>query len=168
MKFRQLLLVCCLFFAGQEIFAQSYLVLRKKGSQRKYEYFPGNEFIYKMRGMDEFFRDRITDFADSTIILENNILRINQIVEVDIRNAKSNRPDILRSAESILPVAGILFFVIDFVNYAWIDGKDYEFDRGVNTASAIMVGTGLGLKLVRKKFFKLNKPNREAYIVGLP
>ena len=120
-----------------------------------------------MKGMDTFFKDRVADFADSTIILENNILHLSQIHEVDVRNADSNRSQFLRYMEGYLPVIGYGYFAIDFVNVAIVDNDPYTIDNGVAIWSAAMVGTGYGLRIMRKKIFKLHKPGREAFIVGL-
>ncbi|HEY9117977.1 MAG TPA: hypothetical protein VIN11_09150, partial [Roseivirga sp.] len=83
MKTRNTLIFLLLLFSFQGLFAQDYLLIRKKGSMRRYEYRAGDTFVYKQKGMDEFFKDKITDFVDSTIVMENNIILIEQIVEVD-------------------------------------------------------------------------------------
>ena len=134
---------------------------------RKYDFFAGDDFVYKMKGMDVFFKDKIADFADSTIILRNNILHLTQIEEVDVRNANSNRSEMLRYIETMAPVVGYGYFALDFVNVAVVENEPYTVDDGVATISAVLVGTGYGLKLMRRKVFKLHKPNREAFIVGL-
>ncbi len=166
MKLRYVLIVLTLVFA-HEAFSQSYLVLRKQGTMRKFEFFAGDQFIYRMKGQDIFFKDRVADFADSTIILQNNILHLSQLEEVDVRNASSNRSEFLRSMENYLPVVGYGYFAIDFFNVAVVEGEKYTIDNGVAIWSAAMVGTGYGLKFMRKKIFKLHKPRREAFIVGL-
>lgn len=166
MKFRPLLLLIAFLCIAASADAQSYLVLRKKGSTRKYQYFRGNELVYRMKGFDQFFTDRITDFADSTIILENNILLVEQLAEVDIRNANSNRPAILRSAEAVLPGIGIGLMTLDIFNHTVIDGRDFSLDRRTTITSAALVTTGYALRLMRRKYIKLEKPKFEAYVVG--
>ena len=166
MKIRYILFVLILFLFALEANSQSYLVLRKQGTLRKYEFFPGDEFIYKMNGVDVFFKDQIQDFKDSTIVLKNNLLHITQIAEVDVRNADSNRSKFLTSLEYSLPVIGIGYFGIDFINVAVVEGEPYRVDSGVATWSAAMVATGFGLGIVKRKIFKLHKPGREAFIVG--
>jgi len=160
------LLVLLFFFITSEVYSQSYLILRKQGTRRKYDFFAGDEFIYKMDGFENFFRDKIVDFADSTLILQNNILHLSQLSEVDVRNADSNRSDMLRYMESLLPVIGIGYMALDFINIAIVDGESYEMDSGVLQFTTVMVATGVGLRIMRKKVFKLHKPYREAYIVG--
>lgn len=167
MKCRHFLLLIGLFLAFESATAQSYLVLRKKGSSRRYEYFKGNELVYRMKGYDQFFSDRITDFADSTIILENNIVLIEQIEEVDVGQARSNRPQLLRSSESVLPGIGIGLMVLDLFNHTVIDGNDFSLDKRTTATAATLVATGYALRLMRRKYIKLNKPKFEAFIVGL-
>jgi len=166
MKFRAVLLIFALLFAFQAVDAQSYLLLRKKGSMRRYTFFKGSEMVYRMKGYDQFFTDRITDFADSTIILENNILLIEQLDVVDVRNARSNRSTIVRNAEGLLPVAGVGLMALDIVNHSVIDGNEFSLDQRTTITAAAMVASGYALKFMRRKYIKLYKPNFEAYIVG--
>jgi len=165
MKSRYLLVLLILFFST-EAFSQSYLVLRKQGTVRKYDFFAGDEFIYKIEGFEDFLRDKIVDFADSTLILQNNVVHLSQLLEVDVRNSNSNRSDFLRYMESLLPVIGIGYMAIDFFNIAVVAGESYEMDSGVLSFTTTMVVTGIGLKIMRRKVFKLHKPYREAYIIG--
>ena len=167
MKLRHSFYVLILLFIGLDLYGQSYLVLRKQGSMRKYEFFAGDEFVYRMKGVDIFFKDRVRDFADSTIILNDNIVHISQVAEIDVRNAPSNRSEFLRYMEGLLPVVGIGYFALDLFNVSVVEGQPYKVDRGVAIGSAAMVASGYGLKLMRKKVFKLYKPRREAFIVGL-
>ena len=167
MKLRCVFLLMGLLIAFQSVDAQSYLVLRKKGSTRRYEFFRGNEFVYKMKGFDGFIRDRITEFADSTIILDNNIILVEQLLEVDVRNASSNRNEFLRSAEGLLPVLGIGLLTIDLINHVIVDGQEFSLDYGTTLTAGSLVATGYLLKLMRRKTIKLYKPKFEAYIIGL-
>lgn len=161
------LLVLLFFFISSEVYSQAYLILRKQGTVRKYDFFAGDEFIYKMDGFENFFRDKIVDFADSTLILQNNVLHLSQLSEVDVRNADSNRSDFLRYMETLLPVIGIGYMALDVINIAIVDGDEYKMESGVLSFTTTMVVTGVGLRLMRKKVFKLHKPYREAYIVGV-
>ena len=166
MKFRPALLVFALLLAFQAVDAQTYLLMRKKGSMRRYTYFRGSELVYKMKGYDAFFTDRITDFADSTIILENNIILLEQLDVVDVRNAQSNRSPITRSAESLLPGIGIGLFALDIFNHSVIDGNELSLDKRTTVTAAALVASGYALKLMRRKYIRLYKPKYEAYIVG--
>lgn len=166
MKRKYITLLLGFFFIAQTVQAQ-YLILRKKGSKRKYEYTVGSAFTYKQKGFDMYFTDRITDFADSTIIMENNLIALDQIETVDIQNAYSNRAEILMMGEVYLPWMGVGLMAIDLINHTVVDGNDFSLDQGVTTVSAAMVVTGLGLKAVRRKKIKLTNPKFEAYIIGL-
>ncbi|OEJ99653.1 hypothetical protein BFP71_08765 [Roseivirga misakiensis] len=146
--------------------AQSYMVVRKKGGSRRYEYRPGNYLVYLQKGNTQFFRDRITEFADSTIVLENNILRLNQIETIDVSNAFSNRSRLLRGVEEVLPVAGVGYFALDIFNDSVIDGNRLSLDEGVTVTSGALVLSGFMLKWMRRKKVDLTNPKFEAYIVG--
>ena len=165
MKVNKLYLIFGLLVCFQNLFAQSYIVVRKKGAARRYEYRIGDYLIYKQEGHNLFFKDRITGFADSTIVLENNIVHTSQITAVNISNASTNRPPILRKMEFILPVIGFGLLGIDILNNSLVEGNRFTLDKGVTTTSATLILTGYGLKWMRRKKIDLTNPNFELYIV---
>jgi hypothetical protein len=167
MKAKWPLVLLCLALATQTAFSQTYLVVRKKGSTRKYEYFVGSQIVYKQKGYDVFFTDRISEFADSTLILDDNIIRISQIAEIDLRNANSNRAPILRTSEDLLPALGIGLMAIDLFNNSIVDGNDFSLDRSTTITSGILIATGYGMKLARRKKANFTNPKYELYIIGL-
>lgn len=166
MKLKWLLALLLLVMAS-EAFSQTYMIVRKKGSTRKYQYFVGSEIVYKQKGREVFFTDRITEFADSTIVMENNILLISQLEELDVRNTESNRAPYLRVSEGLLPTVGIGLLAIDLFNNSVIDGNEFSLDRSTTATAVSLTAIGYGLKLARRKKVNLNKPKFEAYIVGL-
>ncbi|MGW8122277.1 hypothetical protein ACV07N_06410 [Roseivirga echinicomitans] len=166
MKAKWPFVLLCLLFVSEAAFSQAYMVVRKKGSMRKYEYFVGSKIVYKQKGQKVFFTDRITEFADSTLVLDNNILLTSQIAEIDIRNAESNRSDFLSVSETLLPTVGIGLIAIDLFNHSIVDGKRLSLDRSTTTTAGVLIATGYTMKLVRRKKVNLMKPKFEIYIVG--
>lgn len=166
MKIRSTLFFLLLLFLFQGLSAQDYLLVRKKGSTRRYEYRVGDYLVYKQEGRAEFFKDRITEFVDSTIVMENNIVLIEQLTEVDIQNASTNRAQILMAAERTLPTIGYGLLAIDLFNNSVIDGNEFSFDRGTTLTSGALVATGYAMKIFRRKRIDLTKENFEAYIVS--
>tara|TARA_R110000796_G_scaffold252557_1_gene387720 strand:- start:111535 stop:112041 length:507 start_codon:yes stop_codon:yes gene_type:complete len=167
MKAKWPFFVLCLLFVSEAAFSQTYLVVRKKGSMRKFEYFEGSTIVYKQKGQEVFFTDRITEFADSTLVLENNILHTSQITEIDVRGAESNRSKFLRASETLLPTSGIGLMAIDLFNHTVVDGQSFSLDRSTTTTAAILVATGYTMKLARRKKVDLTNPKFEVYIIGL-
>ncbi|NVK84050.1 MAG: hypothetical protein HWE21_06995 [Cytophagia bacterium] len=165
MKVRSTLFFLLLLFLFQGLSAQDYLLIRKKGSTRRYEYRAGDYLVYKQKGMSEFFTDRITEFVDSTIVLENNIVLLEQLIEVDIQNANTNRPEILRAAERVLPTAGYGLLALDLFNNTVVSGNKFTLDKGTTFSAAAMVGTGYAMRAIRRKRIKLTDKRFEAYIV---
>ena len=122
--------------------------------------------VYKQDGMTEFFRDRITEFVDSTIVMENNIVLIEQIAEIDIQNASTNRAPILLAAEKTLPSIGYGLLAIDLFNNTVVDGNKFSFDKGTTITAASIVGTGYLMKALRRKRIDLTNEKFEAYVVS--
>ena len=98
--------------------------------------------------------------------MENNIILVSQLEEVDVRNARSNRAPVARSAENLLPVAGVGLMALDIINHSVIDGNEFSLDQRTTTTAAALVATGYALKFMRRKKIKLYKEKFEAYIVG--
>ena len=167
MKTKGLLFVVFLLIGSQFASAQAYMIARKKGTMRKYEYFVGSTIVYKQKGQEVFFTDRITQFGDSTLVLENNILLTNQIAVIDVRNADSNRSEFLMASETLLPSLGIGLMAIDLFNHTIVDGNSFELDRSTTTTAGILLAAGYGLKIARRKKVNLTNPKFEVYIVGL-
>tara|TARA_R110001599_G_scaffold352797_1_gene588611 strand:+ start:1865 stop:2371 length:507 start_codon:yes stop_codon:yes gene_type:complete len=167
MKAKWPFLILCLLFVSEAAFSQTYLVVRKKGSMRKYEYFVGSKIVYKQKGQEVFFSDRITEFADSTLVLDNNILHTSQITEIDVRGAESNRSQFLRASETVLPTIGIGLMAIDLFNHTVVDGQPLSLDRSTTTTAGILMLTGYTMKIVRRKKIDLTNPKFEIYIIGL-
>ncbi|MFT6828620.1 MAG: hypothetical protein ACI9Z3_000378 [Roseivirga sp.] len=167
MKAKWPLMLLCLALATQTAFSQTYLVVRKKGSTRKYEYFVGSQIVYKQKGYDVFFTDRISEFADSTLILADNIITISQIAEIDLRNASSNRAPILRTSEDLLPALGFGLMAIDLFNNSIVDGNEFSLDRSTTITSGVLLATGYVMKLARRKKADFANPKFELYIIGL-
>ena len=134
---------------------------------RKYEYFVGSKIVYKQKGQEVFFSDRITEFADSTLVLDNNILHTSQITEIDVRGAESNRSQFLRASETVLPTIGIGLMAIDLFNHTVVDGQPLSLDRSTTTTAGILMLTGYTMKIVRRKKVDLTNPKFEIYIIGL-
>ena len=107
MKIKHLFLLLGLFFIYTDLSAQAYMVVRKKGTKRRYEYRAGSYLTYKQKGWDIYTSDRIVELKDSTLVLENNLILIEQIESIDIQNAFTNRNKLLRQAEAMLPVIGV-------------------------------------------------------------
>ena len=165
MKIKHLLFLIVLFFLYTDLSAQAYMVVRKKGTKRRYEYRAGSYLTYKQKGWDIYTTDRITELKDSTLVLENNLILIEQIESIDIQNAFTNRAEILQTAESFLPVIGYGLLALDLINHTVIDGNDFSLDPGTTTTSAALVLTGYSLKIFRRKKVHLTKPKFEAFIV---
>ena len=165
MKVKHLFLVIGVFFLYQDLSAQAYMVVRKKGTKRRYEYRAGSYLTYKQKGWDIYTTDRIVELKDSTLVLENNLLLIEQIESIDIQNAFTNRSEILGAGERILPVVGFGLMALDLINHTVVDGNDFSLDERVTTTAAGLVLAGYSLKIMRRKKVHLTKPRFEAFIV---
>ena len=98
--------------------------------------------------------------------MENNIILIEQVAEVDVQNATTNRAEILRAAERVLPTAGYGLLALDLFNNSVVSGNKFSFDTGTTVSAAALVGTGYAMKAFRRKRVDLTNEKFEAYIVS--
>lgn len=165
MKIKHLFLLLGLFFIYTDLSAQAYMVVRKKGTKRRYEYRAGSYLTYKQKGWDIYTSDRIVELKDSTLVLENNLILIEQIESIDIQNAFTNRNKLLRQAEAMLPVIGVGLMALDFINHTVLEGNTYTLDERTTVSAAYFVATGYALKFMRRKKVHLTNPKFEVFII---
>jgi hypothetical protein len=134
--------------------AQHYLMLQKGANEKsRIRYEAGDEFIYLQKGNDYYIKDVIREIDKNFIALNENVLSLNQIEAIDIRN-KDERNQTLDNL-TFLPIAGgSLLLFAGGINSLAMDGE-FNYSNGVLITAAAMIGSGLILKTLRYKKFKV-------------
>lgn len=166
---------CCAFFKSLSIvwfsltilfsanlsFSQSKdFLLLKRGSNQKSQirFYPGEDITYKSEKLGYFITDRIVSLDKDFIYLTENILRIDNIQEIDIRS-KDPRNRTLRNLNALILGAGVILISVESINSIY-QTESFSIDKGVGVTSAILIGTGLALLPVRYKTFKNEGRNK--------
>lgn len=132
---------------------QTFLVLEKMGTKKRYEYQQGEQIEVKLDNDDFFTRLTIVALGDSTIITETEAYTFSSINVVKLRGEKTW----LKIAGPSLMLAGVLLFVFDATNQTAVSSGVYEFSPGVAVASVSLVGVGAVFTFAGRNKVKMKK-----------
>jgi len=153
--------ILILLSSSQFTFGQSKdFILLKRGANQKSQirFYPGEEITYKSDKLGYFVTDRIVNLDKDFIYLSENILRIENIKEIDIRN-KDPRNRTLKNLNALILGAGVILISVESINSIY-QTESFSIDKGVGITSAILIGTGLAILPLRYKTFKNEGRNK--------
>ncbi|RLD19551.1 MAG: hypothetical protein DRI71_11640 [Bacteroidetes bacterium] len=132
---------------------QTFLVLEKMGTKKRYEFKQGEQIEVILDNDDFFTRLTIVNLGDSSIIAVNDTINFSSVKAVKLRGEKT----FLKIAGPSLMLAGVLLFVLDATNQAVVSGGGYEPSSGVTTASVALVGAGALFTFAGRSKIKMKK-----------
>lgn len=136
----------CLLATLTPSFTQDYLVLEKTGTKKRYEYYPGDPFTFRIKG-ETFRTDKIVALTDSMLIFKGGTVAFKHIVRVSLKEHKLW----MAGVGSVLITAGAAYFLIDQFNNSVIQGNRISTDDQVVKVSLILVSSGMALLQLSKK-----------------
>jgi len=142
----------CFIYGNSQ--AQNYLILQKGANEKsRIRYEAGDEIIYLQNGNDYYIKDVIREIDQNYIALNENVLSLNQIKAIDIRN-KDERNQTLDNLTFLSIASGSLLLLAGGINSLAQDGE-FRYSNGVLITAATLIGGGLILKTLRYKKFKI-------------
>jgi hypothetical protein len=132
---------------------QTFLVLEKMGTKKRYEYQPGDQIEVILDNDNFFTRITILNLGDSSIITETETINFSSVKAVKLRGKNTW----LKIAGPSLMVAGVLLFVFDATNQTAVSGGEYEFSPGVAAASTALIGVGALFTFAGRNKVKMKK-----------
>ncbi|GAA4395708.1 hypothetical protein GCM10023187_02960 [Nibrella viscosa] len=135
---------------------------------RRYRFFQGDEFRFKSRTDGTRYNDPLYAVGDSTfsIAVLNEIMnrqeqlsfRLNDVQKVYI----DRRIPWVTAGSFILPLAGVVFVIADFVNPRALDGRTgrFIFDNRSLVPAGALVGAGAVCYKLSFPRYRINKNNR--------
>lgn len=136
-------------------FAQSFMVLEKMGTKKRYIYYVGEQIEYQLDRNKSFDKNTITDIIDSAFISMNDTIPFSSINRLNIKNKKET--GLVNSAGPVLISAGVVLLSIDAINRGLIQEGGYTWDSGIGTTSAILVTTGALILILNKNKISLKE-----------
>ena len=140
-------LLIAFFLSCSNVIAQSYLLLYKKGTSRRFKFEVSDELTFKKAGQKKFITAKIIGFTDSTIVFDGFELRPGQI---DI--IKPAEGDLAEEIGRKLPLAGLGFIIIDY-----FQGENTNsFNKSSLIIGATLAGAGVLIGSLNKKKYIIN------------
>jgi hypothetical protein len=141
--FLSLLVLLALF--SRHGYAQKQLVLLK-GQKVILRLYPGDDIELKLRGSEDRIYSYVNNLFDTAVMVHQTLIPFSKIERVYfVRTSFMNR------LGRGLVIGGVGYFLIDQLNTMIVQGEDPTLDKKVTTASAVMVGVGLPMMLIKKK-----------------
>lgn len=143
------LLLLTLFLSVGRVYSQKQLVLLKREKVLlRLNY--GDDFNYTLKGSKELRYSYINNLYDTAVLAHNDVVPFHKIDKVYFTHSSfGNR------FGTFLVIGGVGYFLIDQFNVIVVQGEEASIDEGVAITSAIMVGAGLPLMLIKKKSQRL-------------
>ena len=134
-----------LAFVGVFAQGQKQLVLlsREKVIMR---FNPGDEFTISLKGQRKKLESYINNLFDTAVMVHKTLVPLHKIDKIYFKQS-----GLLNLIGKFLVVGGVGYFVIDQFNTVIVHGEKASIDEGVATTSAVMVGVGLPMMLIKKK-----------------
>jgi hypothetical protein len=131
------------------VFGQKQLVVLK-GQKVLLRLYPGDDIVFKLKGDKKVQRSYVNNIFDTAVVAHKQVIPFYKIDRLYFQ-----RGNLLNVFGGLLVGGGAGFFLIDQLNNVAVQHNDLDFEKSVAIPSAIMVGTGLPLMLMKKKSTKL-------------
>jgi len=156
LKYKKHILFALIFSAATTYsFSQSFLVLEKMGTKKRFTYNIGEKIYFQQKGHDSPENAMLTNILDSAFVANNDTIPFNSIKMVHIGSKRE--PGILTTAGPVLISAGIVILAIDYINRGIVQDGGYTWDSGIGVTSAALVTSGALIILLRKNKKKISK-----------
>lgn len=155
----KLFLTVGVFFATHlAAIAQPYLYLNQIGRRGNYKYFEKETIRFKLKGDDTFSVGLITGLGDNYIRFNQNIIGLDSIEMIDIRD-KKRALSFPATVTRLAAYGGYAYALIDWFNVSVVDGDDASLNGGVLISATGLLGLSYGLKAIQRKYFKVGRGN---------
>ena len=150
------LLIVLVFFLGRfPCDAQLQLVLTK-GEKVMLRLYPGDEITISLKeNKKRKIKSYINSLSDSGVMLHTTHVPFQNIERIYFR-----RSSFQHVIGGLLVTGGVGYFLIDQINIVLVNGEKANLDERVTIPSVVMIGTGLPLLLLRKKYQTIGRRYR--------
>ena len=151
------ILLVFLIFTQTGILAQEpYLSLSKINKVSEVTFYEGETIRFRLKGEKYFIEEHILGLSGDEIRFHYFVVNVRDIDVVDIRG-KDPSNTTLRMASGKLIFAGIALIGIDQLNQVVIRDEPAGVSTGIAITSAAIVGAGVAMRLIEKKYFRVGK-----------
>ncbi|HEX5170911.1 MAG TPA: hypothetical protein VFW11_17170 [Cyclobacteriaceae bacterium] len=129
-------------------YAQKQLILLN-GEKVLLRLNPGNDFVYRSKGSNQKRNTYINNLSDTALVTHSDTVPYHTIDRIYFK-----RTTFINRLGFALVVGGVGYFLIDQLNNVVVQGNEAEIDESVARGSLTMVGIGLPMMLIKKKYVK--------------
>ena len=122
----------------------------------KYE--EGDEIVYRQKGRDYFVTDRIVALHRDFLVLNENILKPEEIAEVDVSN-KDERNQTVGNLGTLFLAGGALLLLAETINGLYHERRFY-YSKSRLIIGGSLLASGFTLSRFKYKFFKNEGRNK--------
>ena len=155
-----------LLFIPDKVSAQKYLLLRKVGRPYKIIYYAGQPIRFKLKGERFFTKALIQGFEKDEIRFHYFRIKLDEIAEIDVSNQNFTVFS-FRSGPGKLLISGFGYLVADQFNQTVIREESFGISKQTAIISGALTSSGLVLKGIQKKRFKMKKKKHIIEIIDL-
>lgn len=153
------ILIVWWYLPGFQAEAQNYMILQKGSNQKsRIKYEVGDLLVYQQNGQDFFVKDQIKEIHTDFLVLNENILRPDDIYQIDVRD-KDERNHTIGNLSALLISAGALLLTAETINGLYHEGK-LIYSTGGLIASGSFLASGLILSRFKYNYFKHQGKNK--------
>ena len=146
--------VIVLLSLGYAAHGQKQLIVLK-GEDVLLRLFPGDEFIYKLKGNKSVVTTYVNNISDTAVVTHRDTIPYYKIDRIYFKQHKLHN-----TVGTALVIFGGGLFLIDQVNLVLVNGQSPDLDDRVSVLSLSALGAGLPLMLLKKKSQKLDHRHR--------
>lgn len=129
-------------------YAQTFMVLEKMGTKKRYVYYMGENIEYLLKGQKVYESDRVTNILDSAFVVQSDTIPFKSIEKINVKSKR--KASLLTVAGPSLIIAGLGYLVIDQINRGIVQSGGSSWDSSVATTSFIIAGTGALIIILQK------------------
>ena len=156
MQYKKHIALTILFFLVAAFsYAQTFMVLEKMGTKKRYIYYIGEQINLQVLDQKEFQSSLITNILDSGFVANNDTIPFSSLASVNIQNKRES--GIVDAAGPILIASGVVLLAIDAINRGLVQEGGYTWDSGIGTTSAVLVTTGALIIILKKNKVNLKE-----------
>ncbi len=138
--------------------AQPYLYLNQIGKRGNYKFFEKETIRFKLKGDDTFSVGLITGLGDDYIRFEQNIISLDSIEVIDIRD-KKRALSFPATATRLAAYGGYAYALIDWFNASVVYDDRSSLNEGVLIGATGLLGLSYGLQAIQRKYFRVGRGN---------
>lgn len=144
---------------GFQAEAQKYVILQKGSNQKsRITYEVGDLIVYQPNGQDFFVKDQIKEIHKDFLVLNENILRPQDIYQIDVRE-KDERNHTVANLSALMISGGALLMTAETINGLYHEGKLTYSQSGL-IISGSLLASGLILSRFKYHYFKNQGRNK--------